>query len=78
MFTQKVDVEKDKICETDINYSSINGSIIFSDVTWNNSLTDRATYIVKYRQNNNGSITRIIHQWGIAQKVTFNIIVLYI
>ena len=78
VFNLKINVEKGQEYTTEIDYSSIKGSLLFSDVTWNNSLNDNPIYVRKYRDVNNGCIWTCNHSWNITQSVTFVIVVLYI
>ena len=78
VFNLKINVEKGKEYTTRIDYSSIKGSLLFSDVTWSNSLNDNPIYVRKYRDGSNGCIRSCNHSWNITQSVTFVIVVLYI
>ena len=78
VFSLTINVEKGKEYTTRIDYSSIKGSLLFSDITWSNSSSDIPIYVNKYRDLSNGCIRSCNHSWNITQSVTFVIVVLYI
>ena len=73
--TQNITVTANKIYDTYIDYSSIQGKIIWSNVTWNNPKTETPITMAKY-QDENGKITRIAHSWSSSQTVSFRVAVL--
>lgn len=77
MIEQSVEVTANTGMTAYFDYSSIKGNILFSDVTWNNTLDDKPIYAIKYRSNN-GSINTMDHKWNTTQTVRFQIVVLYI
>ena len=75
--TQNLTVNANESNTTKIDYSSIQGKIIWSDVTWNNQKSDIPIAMIKYRDEK-GKIVRVVHSWNVSQNVQFRVAVLYI